>query len=81
VDSIRTSFRKELRRIWHSKRSGSSADDVYNPTLWYLDLLLFTTDEQNPRKSKSNLDEEAEDIDGDGDSQEATALTTTEVSH
>jgi hypothetical protein len=28
VDNIRASFRKELRRVRDSKRSGSSADDV-----------------------------------------------------
>jgi hypothetical protein len=32
VDSIRASFRKELRRVRDSKRNGSSADDVYKPT-------------------------------------------------
>ena len=41
VDSIRASFRKELRRVRNSKRSGLPADDVYKPTLWYFDLLLF----------------------------------------
>jgi hypothetical protein len=51
VKSIRASFRKELRRVRDSKRSGSSADDVYKPTLWYFDLLLFTADQENPRKS------------------------------
>ena len=33
VGSIRASFRKELRRVRDSKRSGLSADDVYKPTL------------------------------------------------
>ena len=65
VDSIRASFRKELRRVRESKRSGASGDDVYKPTLWYFDLLWFTADQENPRKSKSNLDEEAEDVDVD----------------
>jgi hypothetical protein len=45
VDSIRASFRKEMRRVRESKRSGLSADDVYKPTLWYFDLLLFTADQ------------------------------------
>ncbi|PNF41957.1 hypothetical protein B7P43_G14649, partial [Cryptotermes secundus] len=78
VDSIRASFRKELRRVRESKRRGASGVDVYKPTLWYFDLLLFTADQENPRKSKSNLNEQAKDVDGDDDSQETTALTTTE---
>jgi hypothetical protein len=40
VDSIRASFMKEMRRVRDSKRSGLSADDVYKPTLRYLDLIL-----------------------------------------
>jgi hypothetical protein len=78
VDSIRASFRKELRRVRDSKRSGLSADDAYKPTLWYFDLLLFTADQDIARKSKRNLEEETEDV--DRDSQETTALTTLEVS-
>jgi len=78
VDSIRASFRKELRRVRDSKRSGMSADDVYKPTLWYFDLLLFTADQDIPRKGKGNLEEETEDV--DRDSQETAALTTIEVS-
>jgi hypothetical protein len=33
MDSIRASIRKELRRVWDSKRSGLSADDAYKSTL------------------------------------------------
>ena len=77
VDSIRASVRKELRRVRDSKRSGLSADDAYKPTLWYFDLLLFTADQDIPRKSKNNLEEETEDV--DRDSQKTTALTTIEV--
>jgi hypothetical protein len=60
VDSIRASFVKELRRV-RDKINGSPADDVCKPTLWYFDLLLYTAGQENPRKSKNNLDEEAEE--------------------
>ncbi|KDR14294.1 uncharacterized protein LOC110834627 [Zootermopsis nevadensis] len=76
VDSIRASFRKELRRVRDSKRSGASEDEVYKPKLWYFDMLLFTVDQENPRKRRSNLDVEAEDVDDGG--LESTALTATE---
>jgi hypothetical protein len=39
---------------------------------------LFTADQDTPRKSKRNLEEETEDV--DRDSQETIALTTLEVS-
>jgi hypothetical protein len=76
--SIQASFRKNLRRVRDSKRSGLSADDIYKPTLCYFDLLLFMADQDIPWKSKSNLAEETEDV--DRDSQETAALTTLEVS-
>ncbi|CAH2001489.1 unnamed protein product [Acanthoscelides obtectus] len=37
-------------------RSGAGADDVYIPTLWYYDLLLFTSDQEMPTASISNMD-------------------------
>ena len=37
-----------MRRVRDSKRSGLSADDVYKPTLWDFDLLLFTADQDIP---------------------------------
>ena len=46
VDPIRAPFRKEMRRVRDSKRSGLSVVDVYKPTLWY--LLLFTADQDIP---------------------------------
>jgi transglutaminase-like putative cysteine protease len=51
VDGIRTSFRKELGRVRDSKRSVSSADDVYKPTLWYFDL---SSDTPSPVCTYSN---------------------------
>lgn len=41
-----------------SKRSGVSADNVYEPRLWYYDLLLFTADNEIQRVSKSTLDDD-----------------------
>jgi len=34
IQSFRGSFRKELKKVVDSKRSGASLDDVYVPTLW-----------------------------------------------
>lgn len=46
IQSLRGSFRKEITKVLESKRSGSSTDDVYIPTLWYYDLLMFTMDQE-----------------------------------
>ncbi|CAH0549566.1 unnamed protein product [Brassicogethes aeneus] len=51
LQNLRTAFRKELRRVEESKRSGAGYDDIYVPKLWYYDLLLFTCDDVLPRAS------------------------------
>lgn len=62
VDNIRAAFRKEMRKMRDSTRSGASADDTYTPTLWYFELLKFTAEQEQPRKTKSNLDVDEENI-------------------
>ncbi|CAH1100756.1 unnamed protein product [Psylliodes chrysocephalus] len=56
--SIRSCFRKELKKVEQSKRSGASENDVYTPSLWYFDLLLFTRDSETCSDSISNVDHE-----------------------
>lgn len=46
-----------MKKVMESQRSGSSKDDIYTPTLWYYDLLLFTKDQEIPTDSISNLGE------------------------
>ncbi|KAL5246352.1 hypothetical protein ACI65C_013760, partial [Semiaphis heraclei] len=55
IQSFRGSFRKELKKVVDSKRSGASFDDVYVPTLWYYDHLVFTIDQELPTESICNL--------------------------
>ncbi|KAG8303942.1 hypothetical protein J6590_106210, partial [Homalodisca vitripennis] len=62
VDNLRATFRKEMRKVRDSTRSGASADDTYTPTLWYFELMKFTAEQEQPRKTKSNLDEDKENI-------------------
>jgi hypothetical protein len=57
IQSLRGLFRKELKKVQESKKSGSSADAVNVPSLWYYDLLLFTRDQEEPEESISNLEE------------------------
>lgn len=63
IQSMRGSFRKELKKVEGSKRSGSSTDDVYTPSLWYFDLFLFTKDQETPTESVSNISYESEEVD------------------
>lgn len=60
IQSLRGSFRKELKKVEGSKRTGTSPDDIYVPSLWYYDLLLFTKDQETPTDSISNLNDTEE---------------------
>jgi len=55
-NSLRSCFRKELKKVNDSKTSGAGADDTYTPSLWYFQELLFLTDQEIPRKGISNLE-------------------------
>ena len=59
LQCLRGSFRKEYNKVLASRRSGNGADDVYVPTLWYYNLLLFTKDQDTPSASISNMEEES----------------------
>jgi hypothetical protein len=41
-------FRKELKKVNESKKSGASANDVYVPSLWYFGELMFLVDQETP---------------------------------
>ncbi|XP_054744339.1 uncharacterized protein LOC129248746 [Anastrepha obliqua] len=61
VSSLRSAFRKEKKKVEASKKSGSSADSIYKPALWYYDLFDFLQDQDTPKTSISNLDSEGEE--------------------
>lgn len=58
IDSMRGCFRKELKKVKASKKSGAGADEVYKPHLWYYDQLLFLADQEAPRESVSNIEDD-----------------------
>lgn len=41
INSLRTNYRKELKKIAASKRSGKSADELYTPSSWVFFALSF----------------------------------------
>lgn len=57
INNIRSSYRRELKKVRLSMKSGAGSDDVYTPTLWYFDLLSFLCDQETPREIKSSLND------------------------
>ena len=51
INNPRSTFRKELKKVNDSKRSGPSANNLYVPSVWYYNELLFFVDQETPDKS------------------------------
>ncbi|KAF5279079.1 hypothetical protein FQA39_LY05757 [Lamprigera yunnana] len=51
-NSLRTNFRKELKRIKDSEKSGAGTDDIIEPTLWYFEEMNFLVGQEEPSTSQ-----------------------------
>ncbi|ESO99569.1 hypothetical protein LOTGIDRAFT_95914, partial [Lottia gigantea] len=45
-NALRTNFRKELKKVLDSTKSGVGTDDIYQPKLWYFDAMSFLRDQE-----------------------------------
>ncbi|XP_076034492.1 uncharacterized protein LOC143021096 isoform X1 [Oratosquilla oratoria] len=59
INNLRSSYRKELKKVKTSKKSGAAAENVYIPALWYFDLLHFIKDHGMVRSSVFDINEES----------------------
>ncbi|KAI4455223.1 hypothetical protein MML48_9g00018651 [Holotrichia oblita] len=68
INNMRSAFRKELKKVKLSKKSGTSPDETYTPSLWYYDSLLFTADQEECREtfsSSMDMQDESEKVDNE----------------
>jgi len=83
-NSLRTNFRNELKRIKDSEKSGTGADDVVEPTLWYFEEMKFLIGQEEPCTSLNTIqiweegEQESEEVDKFGDT---SAINTISVSN
>ncbi|XP_022231441.2 uncharacterized protein LOC111080260 [Drosophila obscura] len=66
INSMRTCYRRELRRVKESKKWALKPEDIHVPQLWYFDALNFLHDKVGLRarrrsRSKDDTDWEEED--------------------
>ncbi|XP_055625146.1 uncharacterized protein LOC129777318 [Toxorhynchites rutilus septentrionalis] len=54
INSLRTNFRKELKRIRDAEKSGAGAEEV-EPTLWYFEQMRFLQNQETPTASISSM--------------------------
>ncbi|XP_069186498.1 uncharacterized protein [Procambarus clarkii] len=52
INSLRSAYRNEKKKVGVSKKSGASTDSIYKQVLWYYDLLEFLQDQDTPRTRK-----------------------------
>lgn len=50
INSLRVNFRKELKKVENSKRSGCGLEDIYEPTSRIFHELQFLKDIEVPKK-------------------------------
>lgn len=53
INSLRSCFRKEYKKVMDCVRSGMGTDELYQPQLWYFESLMFLKDHEVPKASKS----------------------------
>lgn len=68
VGNIKTCYRRELKKVEQSVRSGRGAEDEYVPNLWYFELLEFLRDQevQIPGVLTVDLEEEESQVEEEG---------------
>lgn len=48
INTLRCNYRKELKKIEDSKRSGAGTDDIYSPSSWVFHALKFINNFEQP---------------------------------
>nr|XP_029724127.1 uncharacterized protein LOC115264524 [Aedes albopictus] len=56
INNIRTCYRRELKKISDSEKSGAGTDEVYVPSLWYFEHLSFLKDQEETVQGTSSMD-------------------------
>ncbi|XP_067616601.1 uncharacterized protein [Eurosta solidaginis] len=56
INSFRTTYRKELKKVKDSQKLGAGTDDIYEPILWYYDKLSFLEDQEECIEGTSTMD-------------------------
>jgi hypothetical protein len=63
INGLRTAYRRELKKITDSTKSGIGTDDIYVPSLWYFDDLDFLRHHKIQVAGKSAMVDEPEQED------------------
>lgn len=59
INNLKTAFNREFKKLKYSTEC--SGEDVYEPKLFYFNLMLFTVDQEEPRQSMSSAFDDESD--------------------
>ncbi|KAF5289305.1 hypothetical protein FQA39_LY15143 [Lamprigera yunnana] len=77
LNNLRSQFAHENNKVIASRKSGIGTDDIYEPTIWWYEKLLFLLPYVKVRKGKSNFDESSQQQELDQEA--ATSSDTSEI--
>ncbi|XP_022906143.2 uncharacterized protein [Onthophagus taurus] len=60
INVLRTVYRRELKKVVASYRSGTGTENLYEPSLWYFKELDFLRDQESQLPGTSTMDEPQE---------------------
>jgi hypothetical protein len=58
INILRSNYRRELKKVLASEKSGADIDDIYLPSVWYFDEFKFLRDHEIQITGKSTTDED-----------------------
>ena len=61
INTLRSNYRRELKKVMASQKSGAGTDDIYLPSVWYFDELEFLRDHEMQISGTLTMDEESND--------------------
>ncbi|XP_049542545.1 uncharacterized protein LOC125955454 [Anopheles darlingi] len=61
LNSLRSTYRRELKKVRDSMRSGIGSDEVYVPSLWYYNDLDFLQEQENQAPGVTTLEDYREE--------------------
>ncbi|KAG8227155.1 hypothetical protein J437_LFUL001699 [Ladona fulva] len=57
INALRTSYRRELKKISSSQKSGAGAEGIYKPSLWYFTEIDFLRDQEIKVEGASTIND------------------------
>jgi len=58
INTLRSTYRRELKKVLASKKSGAGVEDIYVPSVWHFEDLGFLFDHEIQISGMSTIDDE-----------------------